>query len=76
VQHGLQVHLLCHLQHSLHFRVILYIVKLQELVLTQHLQVLGLPQRCNHLVVLLSMDFVSQEHGVPRDGPKDSNVGG
>jgi hypothetical protein len=24
----------------------------------------------------LSMDFVSQEHGVPRDGPKDSNAGG
>jgi hypothetical protein len=24
----------------------------------------------------LSMDFVSQEHGVPRDGPKDSNTGG
>jgi hypothetical protein len=22
------------------------------------------------------MDFVSQEHGVPRDGPKDSNAGG
>jgi hypothetical protein len=21
------------------------------------------------------MDFVSQEHGVPRDGPKDSNAG-
>jgi hypothetical protein len=28
------------------------------------------------LGVLLSMDFVSQEHGVPRDGPKDSNAGG
>jgi hypothetical protein len=26
--------------------------------------------------MLLSMDFVSQEHGVPRDGPKDSNAGG
>jgi hypothetical protein len=25
---------------------------------------------------LLSMDFVSQEHGVPRDGSKDSNAGG
>jgi hypothetical protein len=24
----------------------------------------------------LSMDFVSQEHGVPRDGPKASNAGG
>jgi hypothetical protein len=24
----------------------------------------------------LSMDFVSQEHGVPRDRPKDSNAGG
>jgi hypothetical protein len=24
----------------------------------------------------LSMDFVSQEHRVPRDGPKDSNAGG
>jgi hypothetical protein len=24
----------------------------------------------------LSMDFVSQEHGVPRDGPEDSNAGG
>jgi hypothetical protein len=24
----------------------------------------------------LSMDFVSQEHGVPHDGPKDSNAGG
>jgi hypothetical protein len=24
----------------------------------------------------LSMDFVSQEHGVPRDEPKDSNAGG
>jgi hypothetical protein len=24
----------------------------------------------------LSMDFVSQEHGVPRDGPKESNAGG
>jgi hypothetical protein len=22
------------------------------------------------------MDFMSQEHGVPRDGPKDSNSGG
>jgi hypothetical protein len=22
------------------------------------------------------MDFVSQEHGVPHDGPKDSNAGG
>jgi hypothetical protein len=26
--------------------------------------------------LLVSMDFVSQEHGVPRDGPKDSNAGG
>jgi hypothetical protein len=25
---------------------------------------------------LLSVDFVSQEHGVPCDGPKDSNAGG
>jgi hypothetical protein len=25
---------------------------------------------------IMSMDFMSQEHGVPRDGPKDSNVGG
>jgi hypothetical protein len=24
----------------------------------------------------LSMDFVSQEHGVPRDGPEDSNARG
>jgi hypothetical protein len=24
----------------------------------------------------LSGDFVSQEHGVPHDGPKDSNAGG
>jgi hypothetical protein len=24
----------------------------------------------------VSMDFVSQEHGVPRDRPKDSNAGG
>jgi hypothetical protein len=24
----------------------------------------------------LSMDFVSQEHAVPCDGPKDSNTGG
>jgi hypothetical protein len=24
----------------------------------------------------LSMDFVLQEHEVPRDGPKDSNAGG
>jgi hypothetical protein len=24
----------------------------------------------------MSMDFVSQEHGVPHDGPKDSNAGG
>jgi hypothetical protein len=23
----------------------------------------------------VSMDFVSQEHGVPHDGPKDSNAG-
>jgi hypothetical protein len=26
--------------------------------------------------ISLSMDFMSQEHGVPRDGPKDSNAGG
>jgi hypothetical protein len=25
---------------------------------------------------LLSMDFVSQGHGVPHDGPEDSNAGG
>jgi hypothetical protein len=24
----------------------------------------------------VSVDFVSQEHGVPRDGPKDLNAGG
>jgi hypothetical protein len=24
----------------------------------------------------MSMDFVSQEHEVPRDGPKDSKTGG
>jgi hypothetical protein len=24
----------------------------------------------------VSMDFVLQEHGVPHDGPKDSNAGG
>jgi hypothetical protein len=24
----------------------------------------------------MSMDFMSQEHGVPRDGPKDLNAGG
>jgi hypothetical protein len=29
-----------------------------------------------YFVVHLSMDFMSQEHGVPRDGPKDSNAGG
>jgi hypothetical protein len=23
----------------------------------------------------MSMDFVSQEHGIPHDGPKDSNAG-
>jgi hypothetical protein len=28
------------------------------------------------MVWVTSMDFVSQEHGVPRDGPKDSNAGG
>jgi hypothetical protein len=27
------------------------------------------------LPLALSMDFVSQKHGVPRDGPKDSNAG-
>jgi hypothetical protein len=26
--------------------------------------------------MVLSVDFVSQEHGVPRNGPKDSNAGG
>jgi hypothetical protein len=26
-------------------------------------------------VIYLSMDFMSQEHGVPRDRPKDSNAG-
>jgi hypothetical protein len=25
---------------------------------------------------MMSMDFVSQEHGVPHNGPKDSNAGG
>jgi hypothetical protein len=29
-----------------------------------------------YLARQMSMDFVSQEHGVPRDGPKDLNVGG
>jgi hypothetical protein len=29
-----------------------------------------------YLVRQMSMDFVSQEHGVPHDGPKDSNAGG
>jgi hypothetical protein len=29
-----------------------------------------------HLARQMSMDFVSQEHGVPHDGPKDSNTGG
>jgi hypothetical protein len=24
----------------------------------------------------MSMDFMLQEHGVPHDGPKDSNAGG
>jgi hypothetical protein len=28
------------------------------------------------LVGVLSGDFVSQEHGVPHDRPKDSNAGG
>jgi hypothetical protein len=27
-------------------------------------------------IFMMSMDFVLQEHGVPRDGPKDSNAGG
>jgi hypothetical protein len=27
-------------------------------------------------ILFVSMDFVSQEHGVPRDGPKDLNAGG
>jgi hypothetical protein len=31
---------------------------------------------CSDDILSLSMDFVSQEHGVPRDGPKDSNAGG
>jgi hypothetical protein len=29
-----------------------------------------------YLARQMSMDFVSQEHGVPRNGPKDSNEGG
>jgi hypothetical protein len=29
-----------------------------------------------YLARQMSMDFVSQEHGVPHDGPKDSNAGG
>jgi hypothetical protein len=29
-----------------------------------------------YLARQMSMDFVSQEHGVPRDGPKDSNARG
>jgi hypothetical protein len=29
-----------------------------------------------YLACQMSMDFVSQEHGVPHDGPKDSNAGG
>jgi hypothetical protein len=29
-----------------------------------------------YLACQMSMDFVSQEHGVPCDGPKDSNAGG
>jgi hypothetical protein len=29
-----------------------------------------------HMARQMSMDFVSQEHGVPHDGPKDSNAGG
>jgi hypothetical protein len=27
-------------------------------------------------ITALSVDFVSQEHGVPHEGPKDSNAGG
>jgi hypothetical protein len=27
-------------------------------------------------ILWVSMDFVLQEHGVPHDGPKDSNTGG
>jgi hypothetical protein len=29
-----------------------------------------------YLVRQMSVDFVSREHGVPREGPKDSNGGG
>jgi hypothetical protein len=29
-----------------------------------------------YLARQMSMDFVSQEQGVPHDGPKDSNAGG
>jgi hypothetical protein len=29
-----------------------------------------------YLARQMSMDFMSQEHGVPRDRPKDSNAGG
>jgi hypothetical protein len=29
-----------------------------------------------YLARQMFMDFVSQEHGVPRDGPKDLNAGG
>jgi hypothetical protein len=29
-----------------------------------------------YLARQMSMDFVSQEHGVPHDGPNDSNAGG
>jgi hypothetical protein len=29
-----------------------------------------------YLARQMSMDFMSQEHGVPRDGPKDLNAGG
>jgi hypothetical protein len=34
------------------------------------------PRTASPLVPMLSMDFVSQEHGLPHDGPKDSNAGG
>jgi hypothetical protein len=34
------------------------------------------PFYCCKCLLHLSMDFVSQEHGVPRNGPKDSNAGG
>jgi hypothetical protein len=36
----------------------------------------SIAQAWGRLKSLMLMDFVSQEHGVPRDGPKDSNAGG